>query len=180
MRVFNNVLATIVALALIAGSAIGILYLIGLLANAPALTQLVQGWFRAIGRLSLGEIQAILLGILVVFLALFISEVRPWRAQFITIRDDEKGRTEIRRADVERYLTQRLSRERAISTESLDLIVYDGKFDVTTGVSVSTEADRNKVRNQVESNVKSNLAAIGLDKELEHIDTRVQRTKRAA
>ncbi|MBE0448087.1 MAG: hypothetical protein IBX64_08325 [Actinobacteria bacterium] len=180
MRVFNRALATIIAVVLIAGSAIGILYLIGLLTGTPALTQFVQGWFQAIAQLGIGGIQAILLGILLVSLLLFVLEVRPWRAQFITIRDDDTGRTQVRRADIERYLMQRLSRERAITTDSVDVIVYGDRFDVATSVSASTGADRHQVRDRVEADIKSNLESIGLDKELERMGTRVQRVKRAA
>jgi len=180
MRIFNRVLATIIAIGLIAGSAIGIMYLIGLLTGTPALTQLVQGWVQAVAQLGTGEVQAILLGVLVVSVVLLVLEIRPWRAQFITIRDDENGRTQVRRADVERYLIDRLSKERAIATESLDVIVHDDRFDVATDVSSSTEADRREVRDQIEGDIRNSLASIGLDKELEHIDTRVQRVKRAA
>ena len=161
MRIFNRVLATIISIAFIVASAMGIVYLIGLLSRNAQLTGLVSGIF-------------------LVSLVLLILEIRPFRARFITIREDEAGKTRVFRSDVERFLVQRLARGKGITPESVDVVVHGNRFDIATGIEVSTDADRQAVRSQVEYDVKTNLASIGLDDDLEHISIRVARVKRVA
>jgi len=161
MRIFNRVLATTISIAFIVASAMGIVYLIGLLSRNAQLTGLVSGIF-------------------LVSLVLLILEIRPFRARFITIREDEAGKTRVFRSDVERFLVQRLARGKGITPESVDVVVHGNRFDVATGIEVSTDADRQAVRSQVEYDVKANLASIGLDDDLEHISIRVARVKRVA
>ncbi|MHB8842528.1 MAG: Asp23/Gls24 family envelope stress response protein [Candidatus Aquicultor sp.] len=180
MRTFNRVLATIISIALIVASAMGIVYLIGLLAGNTQLTGFVSGIIGSITRLDTGQIQATLIGIFLISLVLLILEIRPFRDPFITVRDDEAGKTRVFRSDVERFLQQRLARERGITPENVDVLVHGEKFDVAAEVAVSTDADRQAVRSQVEYDVKDNLATIGLDDELDHISTRVARVKRVA
>lgn len=180
MITFNRVLATLIALALIVGAAIGIVFLIGLIVGAPALTALVAGWFQTIAGLGTGEVQAILLGIFILSLVLLVLEVRPWRSPFIYVRDDSAGRTQVFRSDIERYLAQRLSGERAITPQSLDVVVRGNRFDVETGVAVPTDADREAVRSRVERNIIDNLRSIGLEEDLERLNIAVSRSKRVA
>jgi len=161
MRIFNRVLATIISIAFIVASAMGIVYLIGLLSRNAQLTGLVSGIF-------------------LVSLVLLILEIRPFRARFITIREDEAGKTRVFGSDVERFLVQRLARGKGITPESVDVVVHGNRFDIATGIEVSTDADRQAVRSQVEYDVKTNLASIGLDDDLEHISIRVARVKRVA
>lgn len=180
MRVFNSVLATIIALTLIGASALGIVYLAGVLMGAPEMRALVDSALLLLGELGVVQVRALLLGIALVSLVLLVVEVRPWRPRFIVMAESEKGRTYIQRSDVERYLIQRLAGEKALSPERLGLKVSGAKFDVAAAVSVSTLADVAAVREQVERNIKGNLAAIGLNEDLARVDTRVQRIKRAA
>lgn len=180
MRLLNSVLATIFAVALIAASALGIIYLLGVLTGAQGMTGFIDSWRQSLAALTTGETLAILIGIALVSLVLFILEVRPWRPRYITASESERGRTYIQRSDVESYLMQRLSRERALSPENVGLNVHGGRFDVMADVSVSTTADTASVREQVERNIKGNLTTIGLDDDVERVQTRVQRTKRAA
>jgi len=180
MRIFNRVLATIISIAFIVASAMGIVYLIGLLSRNAQLTGLVSGIFRSLTRLNAGQIQATLIGIFLVSLVLLILEIRPFRARFITIREDEAGKTRVFGSDVERFLVQRLARGKGITPESVDVVVHGNRFDIATGIEVSTDADRQAVRSQVEYDVKANLASIGLDDDLEHISIRVARVKRVA
>lgn len=161
MRIFNRVLATTISIAFIVASAMGIVYLIGLLSRNAQLTGLVSGIF-------------------LVSLVLLILEIRPFRARFITIREDEAGKTRVFGSDVERFLVQRLARGKGITPESVDVVVHGNRFDIATGIEVSTDADRQAVRSQVEYDVKTNLASIGLDDDLEHISIRVARVKRVA
>lgn len=180
MRTFNRVLATLISLVLIVASAMGIVYLVGLLSRNAQLTGLVSGIARSITRLNTGQVQATLIGIFLIALVLLILEIRPFKARFITIRDDESGKTQVFRPDVERFLMQRLARERGVTVENVQTLAHGNKFDVATGVAVSADADRQAVRSQVENGVKSNLASIGLDEDLEYISTRVARVKRVA
>lgn len=180
MRLFNRVLATIISLSFIVGSAIGILYLIGLLANLPALTQLVGGIAGSLTRMSTSQIQGTLIGILFLSLVILVFEVRPWRDRFVTVRDDKQGRTQVFKSDIERYLAQRIAQKGTITPEALDIITHGNRFDVTTNVAASTTADRQAVRSQVEYDIKQNLETIGLDDDLEYISTRISRTKRVA
>jgi len=180
MRLLNSVLATIFALVLIAASALGIVYLVGAVTGAPGMTELVDRWLQSLGALTTGQALALLVGIALVSLVLFVLEVRPWRPRYIVAAESERGRTYIQRSDIERYLMQRLSREKTLSPENIGLNVHGDRFDVTADVSVSTTADVTAIREQVERNIKGNLTAIGLDDDLERIETRVQRTKRAA
>lgn len=180
MRLFNRVLATIMSLVLIIGSAIGIIYLIGLLARTPALTRLARGIVGSLTRMSTSQVQGTLIGIFLVSLVILVFEIRPWRARFVTLRDDEKGKTQIFRPDIERYLARRIAQKKTITPEALDVVVHGNRFDVATNVAVSIMADRQAVRSQVEYDIKNNLKMIGLDEDLEYISTRVSRTKRVA
>lgn len=183
MRIFNRALATIFSIALILGSAIAIVYLIGRLLNSGSLTGLVDGWSRSLAALDPGQVQALLLGIFAISLILFILEVRPWRQPFINIRDDESGTTQVARADVERYLMQRLSKDMqrtAITPERVDLQVRGGKFAVATGLAIPSRADRQAVLSLVESDIKGNLSSIGLDEDLERVSAKISRVKEVA
>jgi len=178
--VFNRALATIISLALIIGSAIGIIYLLGLLIGLPALTQLGNSIAQSFAELNTAEIQAILIATFIVAVVLLVLEVRPFRARFVTIRDDNRGQTQILRSDVEQFLLQRVSREKAIFPERVDVIARGPRFDVATGVEVSTDADRQAVRSQVEYDIRTNLASMGLEDDLERISTRISRVRRVA
>lgn len=180
MRIINSVLAIIFALILIGASAVGIVYLVGSLTGAPNMTTLADSALLSLSELEAVQDQALLLGIALLSLALFVLEVRPWRPRFFVAAESEKGRTYIQRSDIERYLIQRLSSEKALSPERLGLKVNGAKFDIAAAVSVSTLADVAAVREQVEGNIKGNLAAIGLNKDLVRVNTRVQRIKRVA
>lgn len=180
MRIFNQLLATLISLGLIAGSALGIVYLVGILTGTPALTQLVNGWFQSIAGLNTGQVQAILLGSFLVFIILLVLELIPWRAQFIAVRDDSAGRTQLFRTDIERYLAQRLSREKSITPESMEVVVHGDTFEVAAGVAISLDMDTQEVQARTEQNVRSNLKSIGLDEGLGGVETRVSRHKRVA
>lgn len=183
MKVFNQVLATLLSIVLIAGSAIGIVYLIGLIAQSPQLTQFAQGIQQSLSQLSAGEIQAVLIGIFAVSLVLFVLEVRPWRPRYVTIRDEATGATRVSRTDIERYLMQRLTKDmqkEAITPESLDLQVHGDRFDVAAGLAIPSIADRQAVREHVEADIKDNLSSIGMEEDLDRISARVSRVKRVA
>lgn len=180
MRIFNQVLVTLISLALIAGSALGIVYLVGFLTGTPALTQMVNGWFQSIAELNTGQVQAILLGSFLVFIVLLVLELIPWRARFIKVRDDSVGRTQLFRADMERYLAQRLLKEKTITPEGVEVIVHGDTFEVAAGVAIPLDMDRQEVQSRVEQNVRSNLESIGLEEGLERVETRVTRHKRVA
>lgn len=180
MRVFNQLLVTLISLGLIAGSALGIVYMVGFLTGTQALTQLVDDWFQSIAGLNTGQVQAILLGVFVLSLVLLVMELIPWRAQFIAVRDDSAGRTQLARADMERYLTQRLSKETVITPERVEVIVRDDRFEVAAGVVAPSDVDRREIQSRVEENIRSNLESIGLDEDLEGVEARVSRYKRVA
>ncbi len=180
MRLFNRVLATIISLAFIVGSAVGILYLVGLLAHIPALTRLVRGIINSLMRMSPFQVQGTLIGIFLVFLVILVFEIRPWKARFVTLRDDERGRTQVFRSDVERYLARRISQKGTVTPETLNIVAHGNRFEVKTDVAASIAADRQAVRSQVEYDIKQNLKTIGLDENLEYISTRVSQTKRVA
>ncbi|HCG99429.1 MAG TPA: hypothetical protein DE036_06465, partial [Actinobacteria bacterium] len=150
MRVINSVLATIFALALIGTSAVGIVYLVGVLTGISDLTALVESVLLSLRGLGVVQMRALLLGIALASLVLFVLEVRPWRPRLIVTAESEKGRTYIQRSDIEKYLIQRLAGERALSPDRLGLKVNGAKFDIAAAVSVSTLADVAAVRKQVE------------------------------
>jgi hypothetical protein len=63
----------------------------------------------------------------------------------------------------------------------MDVIVLDDyRFNVDTDVAVSTTADREEIKEQVKDTIKSDLAVIGLDKELERVNSQVEKVKRVA
>lgn len=180
MIIFNRALATIISLALIVGSAIGIIYLLGFLTGLPALTQLGSLIAQSFAELSTAEIQTILIVTFIAAAILLVLEIRPWRARFVTVRDDALGQTQILRSDVEQFLLQRVSKERNVYPERVDVIAHGRRFDVATGVEVSTGADRQAIRSQVEYDIRTNLASIGLEDDLERISTRISRVRRVA
>jgi len=180
MITFNRALATIISLALIIGSAIGIVYLIGFLTGLTALTQLGDSIAQSFAELSTGEIQAILIATFIIAVILLVLEIRPFRARFVTVRDDNLGETRVFRSDIEQFLFQRVSKERNTYPERVDVIAHGRRFDVATGVEVSTDADRQAIRSQVEYDIRTNLASIGLEDDLERISTRVSRVRRVA
>jgi len=180
MRLFNRLLATIISLALIFGSAIGTLYLIGVLARLPSLTSPIRRLFTPLLALSASQIGALLLAVSLLALVLLILEIRPFRARFVLVRDDSQGMTQISRPDIERCLSQRLSKLRAITSEGVDILVHGKQFDVSANIAVSSQADLSQVRAQVEENIKANLESIGVGKGLRQISTRISRFKRAA
>ncbi|MCL6472282.1 MAG: hypothetical protein K6T91_05655 [Firmicutes bacterium] len=180
MRLFNRVLATIVSLFLIIGSAVGIIYLVGILTGVTAFSQLGRSIIDSLARLSAGQIQGIVAIVFVLSLMLFILEVRPWRARFITVRDDERGKTQVFRSDLETYLVQRIAQKKTISPEHLDIITHGNRFVVVTDVAASSTADPQAVQKQVEQDIRRDLETIGLDEDLEQISTRISRVKRVA
>lgn len=180
MRLFNRVLATIISLFLIIGSAVGIIYLVGILTGVTAFRQLGRSIIDSLAGLSVGQIQGIVAIVFLLSLLLFILEVRPWRARFITVRDDERGTTQVFRSDLESYLAQRIAQKRTISPERLDIIAHGNRFVVVTDIAASSSADPKSVQKQVEQDIRRDLETIGLDEDLEQISTRISRVKRVA
>ncbi|HEY3374972.1 MAG TPA: hypothetical protein VGK02_07930 [Candidatus Aquicultor sp.] len=183
MRIFNRVLATIISIALMLGSAVGILYLIGRLIGVPALISPVTSLERSLLSLSPGAVQALLLGIFLVSLVLFVLEVRPFRAPYVVIRESDMGSTVVPRRDVERFLLDRLTKDmhkEAITPTDVELQVHGEAFDVATELEVPSIADRQAVRAEIENDIKTNLSSLGLDDELEQVRARISRIKRVA
>jgi hypothetical protein len=182
MRIFNRVFATILSLLIIAGTLTGIIYLVGLIAGSNTVTRPLVRAFSFLAGISTGQIAAALVGLFIISMVLFILEVKPSRLKLITVSEGDFGTTKVFKSDIESYLADHLARERrTITPRRMDVIVLDDyRFNVDTDVAVSTTADREEVKEQVRDTIKSDLAVIGLDKELERINSQVEKVKRVA
>jgi hypothetical protein len=185
MMLFNRISATIISLLLIVSAAISIVFLLGLISGSGVMTRPVAEAINAVAGLPAGQIQAILIAAFIVSFILFVFEIRPRRVrpiQAIAISESENGDTKVIKADVEAYLTDRVVREnRTFTPTRMDLNMLDDyKFNVNTSVAVSTVADKNNVKARVDKTIKKNLAAIGLERDLIQVNSRVERVKRVA
>jgi hypothetical protein len=182
MRIFNRVLATILSLLLIAGTLTGIIYLVGLVAGSNTIMRPIAGAFSFLAGISTGQLTAALVGVFIISMVLFILEVKPSRIKLITVSEGDFGTTKVFKSDIESYLADHLARERrTITPRRMDVVVLDDyRFNVQTDVAVSTTADREEVKEQVRDTIRNDLAVIGLDRELERVDSQVEKVKRVA